>query len=67
MISNFSQIAKAAEELLAPEPYGPFRVNIERMENRGLLDVPAILDPILAGTLPNAPVSAPSAGVKETV
>ncbi|MGH9453360.1 MAG: glycosyltransferase [Terriglobia bacterium] len=47
VVGSFRQIARAVEELLAPENYSRFRANAAALHNRALFEVPDILERIL--------------------
>ena len=49
VLRNFRGIAPAVERLLAPEAYRSFRAATERIENRAVMEIPAILERIAGG------------------
>jgi glycosyl transferase family 28 len=47
VVKDFRQIAPAVEQLLQPETYARLRTNIAALDNRAVLEIPAILSRIL--------------------
>jgi UDP-N-acetylglucosamine:LPS N-acetylglucosamine transferase len=47
VLPNFRNIAEAVNDLLAPEHYAAYRAATERMQNRAVFEIPAILDQLL--------------------
>jgi 1,2-diacylglycerol 3-beta-galactosyltransferase len=50
VLKNFRGIARAVEELLQAETFRRFRAATERMNNRAVFEIPAILEKIASGT-----------------
>jgi Glycosyltransferase family 28 C-terminal domain len=50
VLGNFRGIARAVEELLQPETFRRFRSATERMNNRAVFEIPAILEKIASQT-----------------
>jgi 1,2-diacylglycerol 3-beta-galactosyltransferase len=54
VVRNFSHIARAVRELLAPEPFARYRASAAAIRNNAVYEIPDVLENILGQNLPSA-------------
>jgi 1,2-diacylglycerol 3-beta-galactosyltransferase len=59
VVHNFSQIASAVRELLAPEQFSRYRARVAAIRNTAVYEIPDILETILGASRPAPGISRP--------